>query len=57
MCDLTDVTSLTNVIGWIGDIFDNCHHEDVTIIVIANKCDMFGAIDQNVVAKLETDIE
>ena len=45
MCDQSDVTSLSNVIDWIEDIYDNCSYDDVTVIVLANKCDMIENID------------
>ena len=43
--DLTDKESFLNVDGWLGEIEKHCG-SDVSIIVLANKCDV-GQPNQN----------
>ena len=57
MCDLSDITSVNNVMDWIEEIFQKANYDDLSIMVLGNKCDMIERIDMKAVCKLETDIE
>ena len=57
MCDLSDATSLENVMEWIGEIYQKANYDDPAIMVLGNKCDKLEHINMTTVCKMETDLE
>ena len=49
MCDLSDTSSLQNVTDWVAEIYQKANYDDVSIMVLGNKCDMLERIDQTAV--------